>query len=361
MHYNQFTIDYILAIKHHLKIEVNQNGRAVFFNDLIQEKDVLELKQVLSFLWSDAEKSIDIIKSKKDSKIQAGLFGIVEDLELAIKVGFLIADRVILIDFLFKRILNSKNIDLVKLGVVSSFLVSLLPLAEKGRIVIIPNPFDWNDDSKSIIKEVSNKTLMTPNLMSLLNMLSITRLCNLHPYTIAESEEITYEIIDNNINFVDSIGKHAGNFAYEGIMGALISEKLLQNSLLIPNEIPLSNYWDFLSIEKDFQEKYLNYISKGISLDLNEDVIKLTREISRTIEIRNKNLPHKLKKQLVSMTGIASGSVSLLISITGIVSWPISAIGALMGLSSTLVNELRTNNIDPNPVINIFTNFSKES
>ena len=53
---------------------------------------------------------------------------------------------------------------------------------------MIPNPFMWHSDSKQIISEViRNGADMTPELLSLLNMLSITKYCNLHPYTIAEN------------------------------------------------------------------------------------------------------------------------------------------------------------------------------
>ena len=42
---------------------------------------------------------------------------------------------------------------------------------------MIPNPFMWHSDSKQIISEViRNGADMTPELLSLLNMLSITKI-----------------------------------------------------------------------------------------------------------------------------------------------------------------------------------------
>ena len=182
MNYNHFTIDYIKSIKRNLKIEIDDSGNAIFFPDSITNNDLINLKDDLKSIWDSSASAINILKDKHESIIQSGLFGLVNDLDKAIKIGFLTGDRVVLIDCLFERILlrrEPNKIDRTKLGVVTNVLVQALPLAESGRIVIIPSPFNWNHNSKKIIEEVSNITPMTPDLMSLLNMLSITKLCKL--------------------------------------------------------------------------------------------------------------------------------------------------------------------------------------
>lgn len=149
MHYNQFTIDYISAVKRHLRIEFNTHGNAVFLPDEIVPLDLIALKNELQEIWADSKSAIELVKSKQDAIVQSGLFGLINELDTALKIGFLLGDRIVLIDYLYERILLKKEpekINISHLGVLASSLVNTLPLAEKGRIVIIPNPFEWNQN-----------------------------------------------------------------------------------------------------------------------------------------------------------------------------------------------------------------------
>lgn len=151
MHYNQFTIDYIDAVKRNLNIEVNETGESLYFPDSITDINILNLKDELQSIWGDSTSAIDVIRKKEDSTIQSGLFGLVNELDTALKIGFLISDRIVLIDYLFERLLTRKEpnkIDRIHLGVIASSLVNTLPLAKIGRIVIIPSPFNWYPDTK---------------------------------------------------------------------------------------------------------------------------------------------------------------------------------------------------------------------
>ncbi len=108
MHYNQFTIDYIEKIKSNLKININTDGEAAFFPDFITDHDVDSLRFDLTEIWNESHKAVDIIHRRHDAVIQSGLFGLVNGLEKAIKIGFLLGDRVVIVDYLFERILQRK-------------------------------------------------------------------------------------------------------------------------------------------------------------------------------------------------------------------------------------------------------------
>ncbi|MBL4593515.1 MAG: hypothetical protein JKX68_06835, partial [Flavobacteriales bacterium] len=108
MNYNQFTIDYIKAIQNNLCIEVNSNNEAVFFPDKIDSQKIENPKKELSEIFTYSQSSIEILKDKTESSVQAGLFGLVNNLDKAVKIGFLIADRIVLIDYIFERILSKK-------------------------------------------------------------------------------------------------------------------------------------------------------------------------------------------------------------------------------------------------------------
>ena len=136
-------------------------------------------------IWKETESAISILRTLEEAFVQMGLFGLVDDLDLAVKVGFSLGDRIVLVDYLYERILSKlspERINITHIGSIASSLVNLLPLAEKGRIVMIPNPFMWHSDSKQIISEViRNGADMTPELLSLLNIGKSSVSCPLKP------------------------------------------------------------------------------------------------------------------------------------------------------------------------------------
>lgn len=356
MHYNHFTINYIEAIKKHLIIEINQNYNAVFFPDRIKNENIVQLKKELYRIWSDSSTAIDVVKEKKDSVIQSGLFGLVDDLDKALKIGYLLGDRVVLIDYLFDRLLRKdpEKIDRTHLGVIATSLVNLLPLAKCGRVVMIPNPFEWHEGSKKVMEEVVGKATLSPDFMSLLNMLSITKECQLHPYTIAESEEVYSAIIRDQIDSVDVIGRDGARYAYEGILGALLSEKFLNEcEMKIILEVPLWKYLPIISSNKDFYAGYLDQITKGGSLSGQMNIDDLKSRLGKEIEDRNKLSLRKLAKPATIAAGVGSGIIGVA-SLVTVVSAPVILSGAAMALSATLTGLVNEKNKDNDTVINVF-------
>jgi hypothetical protein len=173
-HYNEFTICYIEALSEHLKIETDSNGQAIFVPGRIKTADLVTLKMTLDALWQKAEQSVTVVRRKQESQLQSCLFGLVDDLDLALKTGYLISDRVVLLDYLYERILCKKKaekIDLQHMGVVASGLCSALDLAKEGRLVIIPHPFGWHPETKAFIADVSENAVLDPGIMSFLKTL----------------------------------------------------------------------------------------------------------------------------------------------------------------------------------------------
>ena len=357
MHYNQFTIDYINAVKSNLKIEFDTEGNALYLPDSIISNDIVNLKNDLQQIWNNSSSAITLLETKHDAKIQSGLFGLINELDTALKVGFLLGDRVVLTDYLFERLLLRKEpskINLVHLGVIASSLVNTLPLAEAGRIVIIPNPFTWNPESKKIISEVASKTEISIDMMSLLNMLSITKKCQLHPYTIAESQTVYSSIINSQIDNIDAIGKDGGAYAYAGILGALLSEKLLnETELKVALDIPLSKYFEIVSANKDFYSKYLSQITSGGSLNAQNNIDNLRNSLLKEIEEKNKiNFP-SISKAATIVTGLSSGTIAL-VSVMTVVAAPLQIIGAALAISTTLTGLVNSKDKVEQPIISVF-------
>lgn len=356
MHYNHFTIEYIEAVKRNLKIEFNTEGSAAFFPDAIETSDIVNLKNELKELWKKSDSAILLIEKKQDAIIQSGLFGLVNEMDTALKIGFLMGDRVVLIDYLYERLLRKEpsKVNITHLGVIASSLVNALPLAEKGRVVIIPNPFEWNAESKKIIEEVAQHTEITVDLMALLNMLSIVKKCQLHPYTIAESQAVYQSIIDHQVNRVDHLGFDSARYAYEGIIGALLSEKLLQETeLKIILDLPLTKYFEIISSHSDFYLKYLAEITAGGSLNAQNNITSIRNSVVKSVKERNHNQLVTAAKALTIGGSVGSGVVSLLGAVS-VISATVNITGAVLGLSAALTGLINSKGNSEQPIISVF-------
>ncbi|MFW0739246.1 hypothetical protein [Flavobacterium sp. T12S277] len=357
MNYNHFTISYITALQKNLKIEI-VDGDALFFPDYIQPEDLENLKTELQQIWEHSESAITLLKNKEDAKIQLGLFGLVTDFDLALKTGYLLGDRVVVIDYIFERIINKKpldQIDIPYLGSISSNLVLALELAKKGRFVIIPNPFNWNADSKKIIAEIVEKTTMSVELMSLLNMLSITTLCKLQPYTIAESAENYERIISDQISHTDAMDRTTEEYAYQGILGGLLTEKLINEAefqtLL---NIPLTEYAEVIALQQNFYTEYLRKITFGGALHAENNIEELKKEVLNLIEERNDNVYKKIVERAGTITGVGGAAISLWATMV-VVSAPLAITGAILATSGTLAALIKSKELEGTPVINVFS------
>ncbi len=356
--YNHFTIDYIKAVKKHLKIEFDTKGEAVFFPEKVCDYDFMMLSVDLTEIFKKSFSSIEIVRNRFDSKIQAGLFGMTNDFDKAIKTGFLIADRIVLIDYLYERVLKKRinKINVRHIGSIASSLVQLLPLAQKGRIVMIPNPFEWFDGSKQLINEVANKTFLTPDLMSMLNMLSITKECKLHPYTIAESDVQYHRIMDSYIDKVNVLEKPTEEYAYQGILASLLSEKLLNNvEFKIALDKPITQYYDVISTNSEFYDKYMQHIISGGEIDGDNKLEAIREKMLKNISDRNNKLPTILKNAGIVTTSIGGATIGILGAIS-LISAPITITGVLAGIAPSLIGLLKSKDKSEEPIINVFSN-----
>jgi hypothetical protein len=362
MNYNHFTINYIELLKKHLKIEIFEN-QVLFFPDYVIDEDIVNLKKDLSGIWKDSNSAIKILQESYESKIQTGIFGLIDDFEIVLKTGYLLGDRVVAIDYIFERIIKNKEpnqIDKILLGKAASNLVLALELAKKGRFVIIPSPFYWNPASKKLIKKVAKKTIVSPQLMSLLNILSITKECKLQPYTLAESDDSFKRIIDNQIDKTMIIGKDAGTLAYEGILGGLLTEKLLnQDEFKVALNKPLSEYYATINEQNDFYTEYLKAITTGGSLKGGRNIDEIRIKLRQAIEKRNKKIVKSTVKTIGNIGGASGGAIALLSTFTAITT-PIGILGGILGLVPALTTFMKDDNDNQSSVITVFKNLNCE-
>ncbi len=241
------------------------------------------------------------------------------------------------------------------LGAIAVGLVNLLPLAIKGRIVIIPNPFNWFPESKKIIEEaVESNILMSPELMSLLNMLSITQYCKIQPYTIAESEETFELILNNQINNVDIVEKHSAKYAYDSILGALLTEKLLSDEKInVVLNVPLSRYYEIINENKEFYGSYMSSITNRGALNADSNLTILREKILESINKRDNKIPSTFRKPL-TIGGSIGGGVIGIAKAASLISVPIAIVGAALSFTSTLVGLLTNKENNEDTILSVF-------
>ncbi|MGJ7100848.1 hypothetical protein ABMZ87_17290 [Morganella morganii] len=359
--YNHFTIDYISIIITTLEIEISTDGKATILPERISTSKLATLKDRMKYLWKDSETAINICKNKHDAKIQSGLFGLIDDFNKAMQIGFLISDRVILIDYLFCRLLHQSDftrVNIPHICTIASELANLLPLAKRGRVVIIPNPFSWHDESKQLIRkciEDSDRTF-TPSMMAMVNMFSIINLCKLHPYTIAESDTNYNEITSVNISTGNVISKPSLDHAQKRLLGSLFTEKsLMREGFFTSQKITISKFQQIIQENKKFHNEYLNKILSGGEIDLS--VIGDELEASIVEEI-NKLDQRKLKKLIPAGTILSSaGGYGLAYFCSA--SPTLSVFGSLLGFSSTVLGLLLDKNKNKDPIIKVFVELQK--
>lgn len=354
--YNSFTVDYISSIINCLDIEIDNTGNATILPENVSVDKLTVLKCCLNTIWKSSDSAIDICVKKYDAKIQSGMFGLVDDFKRAMQIGFLISDRIILIDYLHERILNKDDLTRVNiphLCAIVTNLASLLPLAQRGRIVIIPSPFHWHDESKKIMEEcIQNDIDLNVDVMSFVNLWSITKKCKLHPYTIAESKDNYDELLSVNISSTKILTKTSLDYAYKGMLSALLTEDLLMKEGFVTSDnISLSDFQKIVQNEKGFHYEYVDRIVSGGEIDLNIMANDIEKSISEEIKKTDINKLKKLLPQGIAASSIGSYGLAYFCA----ASLPLTAMAATLGISSMLLGLLNNKEANNEPVVKVFS------
>lgn len=364
MHYNHFTISYIQAVQDCLDIYPDSTGTITVIPEAITDQQLIDLKLKLDKIWEVSNSAVKLLKAKQEAQRQTCLFGLVSDFDLALKTGFLIGDRIVLLDYLYERILSKRKpgqIDRVTLSVIVWGIVSCLDLAKQGKLVIIPHPFGWHPQTPKLVNNVGKTVELSPDIMSLLSVLSISKECNLHPYTIAESPEEFEDIVESRIDLTDVIGKFRGNHAYLSILGGLMSEKLVKDTKFnVVLDVPLTNYAAVVSAKSDFYEKYLNRLTLETGINTDEAIAKLGKNLEKDILETDTKVSKFVNETFGNATGLIGTGISVLVAMSEF-DPKIKIAGAILGLASKFSGLYKPSETEDKTIIAVFKKLYKES
>ena len=364
MTYNYFTISYITAVQECLDLYPDSTGTISVNPDGITDRQLTDLKLRLENLWADASSAVELLARKEEAYIQSCLFGLVNDFELALKTGFLLGDRVVITDYLYERILCKKkpqSIDRTSLSVIVWGLVSCLELAKAGRVVIIPHPLSWNETTRELFSEVAEDGLLSPSIMSLLSVLSIAKRCKLQPYTIAESDQEYQEIVGHQLDLTDYIGNDKGITSYKAILGALMTEKLInENRINLILNVPLTRYAAIVAEKKAFYLAFLNRLTQANSDHSQEIVDDLSKNLQKDIIDSDIVLTKFINDQFGTSAGLVSTGISVAVAISTL-SPTFKAVGAGLGLLAKVSGLFKNSASEDKNIIAVFKKLYQES
>ncbi|WP_452222157.1 hypothetical protein [Lacinutrix salivirga] len=354
--YNHFTISYIEAILRNLDIRI-LNGSVQFFPDTTSVSDFDKLKLDLDKIWEKSESAIDILKDKIDAVIQNGLFGLVDDFELALRTGYLLGDRVVMLDYVYERILYKRKIkssEILRIGDLCKNLVLALDLAKSGRFVIIPNPFSWNKKSKKLINRVFKTSNANAQTITLLNMLSIANKCNLNPYTIAESDKEYQRIVNDDAELIFKQNlSEAGNI-YDKLLSSLLTEKILKSAEFdLDTRISLTKFASIIESEKGFYQDYLSTITKGGKSDAEYNIKNIIEDVNDYLKSSKKvKAVNGIKK--IGKLSTTTAAVVTIIGGIATLNPALMTIGSSLGLVSPFTDWFNDISINKTATISVF-------
>lgn len=352
----KFTVNYITAVKNRLQIEINEIGVPVFIPDRIGKAEIRKLKEDLTDIWSKEEDARISVKNLEGAFLQSAAYGLFEDFELCLKVGYLISDRIILWDYIFGRLLREKNIeniDYVKLGVIANNLVKVSSLSQKGNLVILPHPFDWHRESKLAFKEIAEKIPISTAIMGLVCSLAVAIELNVQPYTIISNEEEYNKIISESRNYFDTSENKNSKYYFKGLITALLSARLLSNiKFKEALRKPIQEFQEIVAERKDFYTQFRNQLSSGDIYESEQQLKILTNGLEKDILSWNSRII-KVADSYGSFGAVISGTLGLIASIEGNVS--IGILSTVAGLSATLSSYLSKKRPDNNIITAVFS------
>ncbi len=186
------SLDYLSVLERRLRITRTSNGDPVFVPDRVSPASVSALRTELHDLLtgSNCDSCIEATRKFGEDRVQTVGFGITENFDLLVKLGFLYGQRLVLWDLIGTRLLAKKQVasdDILAVGEIACQLLLLRSVVEDGGAVILPPPPMWSEFSCLVADELRTNSKTTPSDYGLCMALStVEDGLLLHPYTILD-------------------------------------------------------------------------------------------------------------------------------------------------------------------------------
>ena len=154
------TLAYIAAIKHRLQVSVT-DGKATCLLSNVTPIALRQVKSDLDDILRSTEAARESVARSEGAILQTAAFGYSADLDLTLRAGFLLGDRVVLWDYLWRTL--GRGIDASTddekgwIATIATGIVEVEELARLGHVVVLPHPLDWSKDASTAVQQAANR------------------------------------------------------------------------------------------------------------------------------------------------------------------------------------------------------------
>jgi hypothetical protein len=186
----RFSLDYLAVIESRLKISWNEKKQPICIPDCIDDLSLGKLKGELAdhLDWKSGDGALEATREYGKTHIQTVGFGLASNFDTFVKLGFLYGERVVLWDFMSRRLLSREIFSpSLKSAIAQAAcdLMLLRPVIERGGLVILPHPTEWCYRAEKIaadLKQQGNKSAVELGLS--VALAAIEDGLQLHPFTL---------------------------------------------------------------------------------------------------------------------------------------------------------------------------------
>ena len=338
----KLTLDYLTIIEDRLGIVWDHTGQPVCNLERVNLFTLHRMKNELTDLLrgTPVEEAITDSRHFGKKSIQTAGFGLVNDFDKLVKLGFLCGKRVILWDFLYGRVLSEITDDprFVKFVVLTAHELLLVKrIVEAGGLVVLPHPLDWPDNGKTIdfVKQLAPNE--SPANLGLVATLSVEEEVPLHPYTLFPFPPSEWPDHPKSLDAHDTFSRE--DYAFH----RAIDDTLQDARFAYLDGLPAAELFAIVSGHDGFHAALRDLLApstSGLSRQQhNDDMTVKRKELLKLLERRNQVISGKTIAQGSGAISVVGSAVTLIDAFaTGNTTSAVAS--AIAGLSSGLLGYL---------------------
>jgi hypothetical protein len=279
------TLEYIDAIKRRLRITV-ENGEPITLIDRIDRRVLGQLRADLGDILEQDEEARNAVARGDGALLQTVAFGEATDLDLLVRTGYTLGNRVVLWDYLHRVLAHRTGVDRERdaatIAAIANSIVALEGLAKEGHVIVLGHPLDWSKDASRAIQQVAKDHSVTPDLMALVSTLAASSTLGLHPYTIGNSAFYRSVSQTPAANAIASASDHRSL-----VRGLLAARVLTDKRFAYLQDVPLDSFREVIAEQEDFYRQFSDRLSAATPQDGEYRLRTLSAELDKLINSRN--------------------------------------------------------------------------
>jgi hypothetical protein len=324
------TLAYIDAIKHGLQVTVT-DGKATCLLSNVTPAALRQVKSDLDDILRSTEAARESVARSEGAILQTASFGYSADLDLTLRAGFLLGDRVVLWDYLWRTL--GRGIDAFtddkrsRIAAIATGIVEVEELARLGHVVLLPHPLDWSKDASAAVQQAANREGTSLSVAALTATISAAAVLGVHSFSTVD--ERLYGAL------VESGPVKSSQGDQDTLITGLLSQRLLTDKRFrYLKNVPLGRYRDEIASNADFYRQIRDRLAASSESDAAYRLRVLSDELDTLINSQNATFTEVAKSW--ALTGGILGAVVGVLNAPGSTHPLMSLTGAAISLTTAL-------------------------